>query len=92
MTEEDMKNILDACKPIPYMIIGGQLPPSQQENANRAWQALGERMGFDYKTVKPNPNKGYRFFSAVPLETKIQQQERLKRELEENKDVSYNRD
>jgi hypothetical protein len=36
-----------------------------QENANKAWQRLGEKMGFDYMTVQPIPGKGQRHFTAV---------------------------
>lgn len=67
MSDEDLKKILDASKPVPYMIIGGVVPRSPQENANAAWAELGSRMGFDYLTVQPT-NKGMRFFSAVPIE------------------------
>lgn len=64
MTQEDLDVLLDAMKPVPYMIIGGVAPRSQQENANAAWKALGEKMGFDYMTVRPN-GKGDRFFTAM---------------------------
>ena len=40
MTEEEFNELLDACKPVPYIIIGGHEPPSQQENANRFWKRL----------------------------------------------------
>ena len=63
MTQEDLDALLNAMKPVPYMIIGGVAPRSQQENANAAWKALGEKMGFDYMTVRPN-GKGDRFFTA----------------------------
>lgn len=64
MTEADLHILLDACKPVPYMIIGGMPPPSQQERANHAWKDLGRRMGFDWLTVQPITGKGERFFSA----------------------------
>lgn len=67
MTQADLDAILEACKVVPYMIIGGQAPRSQQENANEAWLRLGEKMGFDHMTVLPG--SGNRFFSAVPTET-----------------------
>lgn len=63
MTQEDLDVLLNAMKPVPYMIIGGAAPRSQQENANNAWKALGEKMGFDYMTARPN-GKGDRFFTA----------------------------
>ena len=80
MTEEQLKKLLDACTPVPAMMIGNCLPSSPQENANRAWRALGEEMGFDTMTVRPNRHKGQRFFSAVPNETELQRKERLEQE------------
>ena len=85
MTEEDLEKILDACKPVPCMMIGDYAPSSPQENANKAWKALGKKMGFDYETVRPIDGKGQVCFSAVPSETKEQRNERLKRENEEKR-------
>jgi len=65
MTEDDLEKIMEACKPVPYMVMGGREPSSPQENANSAWAELGSRMGFDSMTVKPN-SQGNRFFSATP--------------------------
>ncbi len=86
MTEADLEKILDACKPTPVLFIsGGQnIGGSPQENANRAWQELGQRMGFDHMTVRPAPG-GNRFFTAVPNETDEQRTERLNREADERK-------
>lgn len=72
MTEEDLKKLLEACRPTVVMKIGNYAPASPQENANRAWEALGKRMGFDSLTVQPIPGKGDRFFSAIPNETENQ--------------------
>ena len=83
MTEDDHKKLLDACMSSPCMMIGSYVTPSPQENANRAWQALGEKMGFDYMTVQPIEGKGTRFFTAVPLETAEARKERLEREATE---------
>ena len=83
MTEEDLKEILDACKPVPMIMLQCGNPSSPQENANRAWRQLGEKMGFDSDTVQPIAGKGNRFFSAVPSETKTQKEERLKKEKED---------
>lgn len=84
MTQTDLDAILDACKPVSYMVMGGMAPRSQQENANAAWAALGEKMGFDYMTVRPS-SKGDRFFTAVPSETGPQREARLAREAEEKR-------
>lgn len=68
MTEDDLAALLEACKPVTYIIVAGQEPRSPQDNANDAWSALGDRMGFEYLTVEPT-GEGDRFFTAVPKET-----------------------
>ena len=83
MTEEDLRDIMDACKPTLVMKIGSYTGSSPQENANRAWQSLGEKMGFDHMTVRPIQGKGDQFFSAVPSETKEQKKKRIERETRE---------
>ena len=77
MTQDDLDVILEACIVVPYMIIGGQAPRSQQENVNEAWRRLGEKMGFDHMTVKPIIGKGGLFFSAIPNETEAVIAERM---------------
>ena len=66
MTPEDLGEILEACKPVPYLVFAGVEPRSPQENANDAWARLGKRMGFDATTVVPSAG-GDRFFSAKPI-------------------------
>lgn len=85
MTEADLQEILDACKPVVAMMIGGTLPSSPQENANNAWRKLGEKMGFDHMTVQPIAGKGNRFFSAVPTEPEDVRAARLESEAEEKR-------
>ena len=67
MTEEQLKKLLDACSPVPYIVAKGVPPMSPQERANLAWQALGKELGFDWRTARPSPGKGERFFIAEPL-------------------------
>ena len=83
MSEEQLKEILDACKPTPVMFLGGGTPigGTPQENANMAWAKLGKEMGFDSKTVRPL-EKGQRYFTAVPSETDTQRDERVRAEKE----------
>ena len=85
MTEADLRELLDAMKSVPVMMIGGYSPASPQENANAAWARLGAKMGFDHMTVQPSPGKGNRFFSAIPSETPEARTERLAREAEEKR-------
>lgn len=82
MTEADLAKLLDACKPVPAIMLhigGGR---SQQERANDAWAELGARMGFDSTTAQPREGMGPRFFTAVPTETETARDEREKAEAE----------
>ena len=49
------------------MIIGNVLPASPQENANRAWENLGSKMGFKGMTVQPVKGKGVAYFTAEQI-------------------------
>ena len=66
MSEEDLKSLLDACRPVPVMFGSGGVPlfATQFENANRAWQALAQKMGFVWDTVRPIPGADQRRFTA----------------------------
>jgi len=68
MTEQQLNTLLEACKPTPVMYLPGgkSMFRSPQENANDAWKALGDEMGFQHMTVRPIPSKGNRFFTAEP--------------------------
>lgn len=68
MTQEQLDRILDASKPVPYLVFGGRPPDSPQENANRAWAALGQEMGFKYMTVEPVKGKNQMYFTAEVAE------------------------
>lgn len=85
MTEADLDKILDACKPVPMIMLQCGAPSSPQENANRAWAELGSRMGFDAMTVEPVSGKGNLFFTAVSVENETQRQEREAREAADKK-------
>lgn len=67
MTKEQQEKLLDACKPVPYMLIGGVLPRSPQQNANDAWCELGREMGFDGMTAQPD-SSGQLNFTAEAVE------------------------
>lgn len=64
MGEEDLIELLAACKPVPMIMLQCGTPPSAQENANAAWARLGKKFGFDYTTVRPVAGKNQRFFTA----------------------------
>ena len=68
MTQKQLDTLLEACKSVPYMVMGGIPPRSPQENANEAWANLGKELGFDPMSVKPVTNKGMKVFTADIVE------------------------
>ncbi len=67
ITQEQLEKLMEASKPVRYIVFGGMEPSSPQENANAAWDDLGTEMGFDYMTVLPVRGKCNRFFTAEAL-------------------------
>lgn len=65
MSEADHVALLDACAPVPMIMLQCGSPMSPQECANAAWASLGEKMGFDSMGVEPIRGKSTRFFTAV---------------------------
>lgn len=84
MTQEDLDVILEAWKAVPMIMLQCGSASSPQENANRAWESLGNKMGFDHMTVQP-AGGSMRFFSAVPSETLEQKIAREKKEADETR-------
>ena len=66
LTQEELDNLLDACKPTPCMYLFGGRPMfnTPQENANHAWDVLGKKRGFVGNTVRPVSGKGNKFITA----------------------------
>lgn len=65
MSQDQLNELMDACKPTPVMYLNNGAPMfnSPQENANYAWEKLGKELGFKHMTVSPN-GKGDKFFTA----------------------------
>jgi len=70
MDDKQLKRILAACKPVPYLVIGGVEPRTPQENANAAWAEIGRELGFEPLTVKAIEGKEMKFFTAKAIEEK----------------------
>jgi len=64
MTDQDLEELMDASKPVPLIALNCGMPDSPQENANRAWKRLGEKMKFDHMTVQHVEGKGNKAFTA----------------------------
>ena len=67
MTEAQRTRLLEACRPVPLIMLHLGMPRSPQENANAAWTVLGAELGFQPMTVTPATGKGERFFYAEPV-------------------------
>jgi len=67
MTQNDLDTLLAAMKPVPMVMLQCGEPTSRQENANNAWKALGEKMGFRHMTVRPD-GKDPLCFIAEPIQ------------------------
>ena len=66
LSQAELDELYAACRPVPYIVVGGYAPRSPQENANDAWCALGKKLGFDGMTVQPT-GEGDRYFTADVL-------------------------
>lgn len=65
MSEDQLKELMEACRPVIAIMLQCGTPRSPQENANMAWCALGDKLGFDGMSVEPAHGKGTRFFTAI---------------------------
>jgi hypothetical protein len=63
LTTAQFDKLIEACRPVPAIMLQCGPLSSPQDNANRAWCALGDELGFDGMTVQPS-EKGQRFFTA----------------------------
>ena len=64
LTPEEKEELLKAMQPVALIALQCGMPSSRQENANRAWKALGLKRGFDGFTVRPVPGKSDDYFTA----------------------------
>ena len=64
MTPDELKGIMEACRPVPMIMLQCGTPSSPQENANRAWQSLAAKYGFDWESVRPVSGKDNHYFTA----------------------------
>lgn len=70
ITEEEMQRVLDASKPVPYILgTGGVEPTSPQARANAAWQAIGKAHGIDWMSIRP-VNEAARIMSGTAVDTR----------------------
>lgn len=54
LSDEQYQRIVKASQSVPYILgSGGIEPRSPQENANDAWRAIGDELGFVWDTAQP---------------------------------------
>lgn len=68
MSEEQYARMIEACKPVPLIMLQCGPAPSQQERVNAAWTELGKEMGFKPMTATRSFRNSERFFLAEPEE------------------------
>lgn len=68
MTEEQLERLLEACKPVPLIMLQCGMPRSPQQRANDAWASLGRELGFDAMSVKHGDVTNARLFTAEVVE------------------------
>jgi hypothetical protein len=68
LTEEELQELFDAAKPVPYMIIGGNPPPSSYNRSLSVWKRVAERVNCDVNTIQGSDPKNPHLFKAKSLD------------------------
>lgn len=66
LTDDQMKRLKEASRPVAWFAPGGVWPKTPQENANDAWREVAEEAGFVWDTVEPVPGKPENVIRATP--------------------------
>ena len=64
MSQEQLDTLLDASAPVRMLMLQCGTPRSPRENAEAAWERLGDELGFKFRTVSPVDGKEQLFFTA----------------------------
>jgi poly-gamma-glutamate capsule biosynthesis protein CapA/YwtB (metallophosphatase superfamily) len=75
MTDEEFNDLVEACKPVPYMVIGGIVPESPTDKAMRVWDSVAKRVGCVQSSIAPANTGDDHDFMAEPKETNEPHQE-----------------
>ena len=76
MTDAELQAIYDISRnQTPVIFVGVWTGLDSQERANKIWQVLGEKYGFEWDSAEPS-GKGDRYFLAIP-KPKIEQPETI---------------
>ena len=64
MTKEEYARLVEASRPVPYMVFGGMEPESPRERAMRVWRDLAAKYHFEVMTVQAGADPLH--FTAEP--------------------------
>lgn len=67
LTDEELKELLEASKPVPYMVIGGREPRSPRENVMDVWKKIAKDKGCDVDSIDSAGTGDQHDFKANPL-------------------------
>ena len=67
MTEDELKSLVMAAQ-TPGVFLGGPLAgfDPARSASEKCWEVMGDRYGFDWRTVAPVAGEGNRVFTAEP--------------------------
>jgi len=68
MTDSEYTELMEACKPVPYLIVGGRKPSSPRENAMHVWAKIAARVGCDCNSIAPANTGNNHDFMGEPLQ------------------------
>jgi hypothetical protein len=66
LTDEELASLLDASKPVPYMVFGGIPPTSPREHAMRLWRHVADRVGCVVDSIADAGTGDMHDFKATP--------------------------
>lgn len=52
LTDQEFEELMDASKPVPYLVFGGVPPDSPREKAERIWRRIAQRVGCKWESIK----------------------------------------
>lgn len=67
LTEAEYAELIEASKPVPYIIANGIAPISPAARVNEIWARIGRDRGFDPMTAHPADSDNRRQFRARPI-------------------------
>ena len=71
LTDEEFNKLMDASKPVPYMVFDGIEPRSPHDNAMDVWRTVAARVGCDVDSIGSAGTGDNHDFNARPLRCRL---------------------